>query len=406
MTLVNIRRDVQDAFYRYKMPKIIGKIEGKGNGIKTVIVNMSEISRALSRPPAYPTKYFGSELGAQVKIEDKNERYIVNGVHEEEKLQTLLDGFIEKFVLCGNCKNPETDLVLKDSGIYRVCMACGKRTEVDMRHRLSTYILKNPPPKVKKGGQHASNDTSSGAMPNSVNGSLQNSEDEEFDRVARETANLKISNGDGGDSGWDIDADFSKEAIAARQRALGGTLISHGMGNGLGAEGEDDFENGDGGDDPYDQLADYIASENPSAKDVFSKAKQLGLSKKHRALVVIVLCYFKEKDLIKQLNDESNATLLRSFGDSEKHQRAIIGGFERFLGEMHPETLLPRTSVVFKALYDADIVDEEAFLTWAEKKPSKKYVSSRETSAKVQQQAEKFIQWLKEAESETDSDEE
>lgn len=72
---------------------------------------MAEIARALSRPPSYPTKFFGCELGAQVKCDDKNERYIVNGEHDAEKLQTILDGFIAKFVLCPSCRNPETDLV-------------------------------------------------------------------------------------------------------------------------------------------------------------------------------------------------------------------------------------------------------------------------------------------------------
>ena len=51
MTIVNIRRDVDDKFYRYRMPLLEIKIEGKGNGIKTVIPNMSDIARALSRPP-------------------------------------------------------------------------------------------------------------------------------------------------------------------------------------------------------------------------------------------------------------------------------------------------------------------------------------------------------------------
>jgi translation initiation factor 5 len=34
MATINIRRDVADAFYRYKMERLQSKIEGKGNGIK------------------------------------------------------------------------------------------------------------------------------------------------------------------------------------------------------------------------------------------------------------------------------------------------------------------------------------------------------------------------------------
>ena len=59
-----------------------------------------------------PTKFFGIELGAQVT--DKNDRYVVNGAHDAEKLQLLLEEFIKKFVLCAACDNPETTLV----GIY------------------------------------------------------------------------------------------------------------------------------------------------------------------------------------------------------------------------------------------------------------------------------------------------
>lgn len=51
MASVNVNRNLSDQFYRYKMPKLIAKVEGKGNGIKTVIVNMVEIAKALNRPP-------------------------------------------------------------------------------------------------------------------------------------------------------------------------------------------------------------------------------------------------------------------------------------------------------------------------------------------------------------------
>jgi hypothetical protein len=45
---VNIGRNQDDASFRYKMPRIQTKIEGRGNGIKTVLPNISEIAKALN----------------------------------------------------------------------------------------------------------------------------------------------------------------------------------------------------------------------------------------------------------------------------------------------------------------------------------------------------------------------
>ena len=47
----NIAGSKKSLFYRYKMPRLQAKVEGKGNGVKTVIPNMVEIARALGRPP-------------------------------------------------------------------------------------------------------------------------------------------------------------------------------------------------------------------------------------------------------------------------------------------------------------------------------------------------------------------
>jgi hypothetical protein len=49
------------------MPLLNTKIEGKGNGIKTVVPNMADIARALARPPAcalspYPCLLFYTDL--------------------------------------------------------------------------------------------------------------------------------------------------------------------------------------------------------------------------------------------------------------------------------------------------------------------------------------------------------
>ncbi len=98
---------------------------------------------------ADPTKYFGCELGAQTQFDLKNERYIVNGEHDAGKLQDILDGFIKKFVLCANCENPETTLTVRKAVIHTKCKACGNAGTIDPKHKLSTFILKNPP-KVEK----------------------------------------------------------------------------------------------------------------------------------------------------------------------------------------------------------------------------------------------------------------
>ncbi|KAI6230187.1 Eukaryotic translation initiation factor 5 [Aphelenchoides fujianensis] len=145
-SFVNVNRGVQDPYYRYKMPRIYAKVEGKGNGIKTVIVNMSEVAKALARPPTYPTKYFGCELGAQTNFDLKNDRYIVNGEHDANKLQDILDGFIRKFVLCPACENPETAWVVRRNVIHSKCKACGHAFNIDNKHKIATFILKNPPP--------------------------------------------------------------------------------------------------------------------------------------------------------------------------------------------------------------------------------------------------------------------
>ena len=43
-----------------------------------------------------PTKYFGIELGAQTHIDTVNERYIVNGSHDEMKMQEILGTWVVK----------------------------------------------------------------------------------------------------------------------------------------------------------------------------------------------------------------------------------------------------------------------------------------------------------------------
>ena len=133
---------VEDPEYRYKMPRIIGKVEGRGNGIKTAIPNMAQLAQSLDRDPGEVTKFFGCELGAQTTWNAETERAIVNGAHTTQDLQQNVFKYIELFILCQQCGNPETEYKIKNEIISQKCAACGHKDVVkDMQHKLTTFIL-------------------------------------------------------------------------------------------------------------------------------------------------------------------------------------------------------------------------------------------------------------------------
>ena len=291
------------------MPILQTKIEGKGNGIKTVVPNISEVARALSRPPTCvstvnvtfqlltarpdPTKFFGCELGAQTSFDEKADRYIVNGAHDAYRLRELLDSFIDKFVLCGSCKNPETDIIItKTEDIVLDCKACGQRTRVDMRHKLVSFILKNPP-KVKRNRKGAKEEAPVNGEINEENGidgagAGDDSDDELTRRIKAEAAELQAKSVLE-DGSWSVDT--SEGAVKARVKALEG-----GFKKSL-TIGDDDSE--DGADDPYGVLGTWIqenkSTETPAA--MYKKAEELGIEKKHKTTQILVQALFSENIL-------------------------------------------------------------------------------------------------------------
>jgi translation initiation factor 5 len=86
---------------------------------------------------------------------------------------------------------------------------------------------------------------------------------------------------------------------------------------------------------------------------------------------------------------------------SDRHEKAFLGGTERFVGKEKP-TLIPSISGILLKYYTNDLVSEETLKSWGTK-ASKKYVDLS-TSKKVRKSAEQFMTWLETAE-EDDSDE-
>jgi len=413
---LNVNRNVDDQFYRYKMPRLQAKVEGKGNGIKTVVVNAVDVAKALARPATYPIKFFGCELGAQTQFDIKHDRYIVNGSHDANRLQDLLDGFIKKFVLCPACENPETTLNCnqKKQIITQRCKACGNSGLLDMRHKLTTFILRNPPDapldgseggkKGKKKDKEKKAEKEGKEEPHkpSMNGDSppQQSEqtegrDGEMFEAPPAAKNGEAVNGASGsdedDEDWGED-DLTEEAKEARLAELGDAVKKLTM--------TDDLEKSE--EERMRMFATFLQDKMTNGslksadttKELLSEAERLEIREK----APLVFCdrIFNQK-VLNQIKD-NKLLLLRFCGNNPRAQKNLLKGLEILIGmPEHNAALLPKVAHILKALYEADIVEEESIFDWSKK------AAKKESAKEIYAKAEPFIKWLAEAEEEDES---
>lgn len=122
---------------------MVVKIEGRGNGIKTNIVNNVDIAKALNRPPEYFMHYFKSNTGSQIIYDTSTCKSVINGSHSIQTLEKELEGYIKRYVQCYTCGNPETIIhVTKKNTLCLECIACGSTSKIDSSHRTDTFIIK------------------------------------------------------------------------------------------------------------------------------------------------------------------------------------------------------------------------------------------------------------------------
>lgn len=309
---------------------------------------------------------------------------------------------------------------IKDGRITLDCKACGERSDVDLRLKLSSFILKNQPKKGKKdkatkkadrkarkeaeahdheNGDHGSaHESNSDHAEENGEGDIEGSSDDELTR--RINADAKEIDGDGPkEVEWTVDT--SEEAVKARAKDLPDDLKRALVLNGDEDEGEE-------GESVYDQFGSWIiniAAEKGSINkvddvDIYLKAKELGLETKHKTLTVLAQTLFTE-NIVKEI--DNRAAMLKKMITSERHEKAFLGGTERFVGKDKPE-LIPKVSAILIQYYNNDLISEEVFKSWGTK-ASKKYVDIA-TSRKVRKSAEQFMTWLETAEEEESSEEE
>lgn len=106
---------------RFEIPKVKGHIQGN----KTIITNFQQIAKALHREPEHLLKFLLRELATPGQID--KQRLTFNRKIKSAQINQKIDQYTKLFVLCHECKKPDTQLV-KEGRISSIkCMACGAK---------------------------------------------------------------------------------------------------------------------------------------------------------------------------------------------------------------------------------------------------------------------------------------
>ncbi len=104
------------------------KAEGLIEGNKTIISNFMQIANCLRREPEHLAKFIFKELAAPGEIQ--GDRLILIKKVSSQNINEKIKLYAEKFVLCPNCKKPDTALIQENDTTFIRCLACGAKKPV------------------------------------------------------------------------------------------------------------------------------------------------------------------------------------------------------------------------------------------------------------------------------------
>jgi translation initiation factor 2 subunit 2 len=105
------------------------------DGKNTVIRNFQEITQILRREPAHVIGYLARELGAPGTLDLP--RGVLKARLPKEAIAQRIREYVDKYVICSECKRPDTHLVKEGRFTLLVCEACGAQRPVTMRRILA-----------------------------------------------------------------------------------------------------------------------------------------------------------------------------------------------------------------------------------------------------------------------------
>lgn len=106
---------------RFEIPKVRGHIQGN----KTVISNFNEIVQLFNRESEHFLKFLLKELATPGDLQKT--QLILGRKLSSGQINEKVESYAKEYVICKECKRPDTKLTKKDGIIFMQCQACGAR---------------------------------------------------------------------------------------------------------------------------------------------------------------------------------------------------------------------------------------------------------------------------------------
>jgi translation initiation factor 2 subunit 2 len=109
---------------RFEVPRIEGHFEGN----KTILTNIPQIVSYVRRDMDHFLKYLLKELATSGKFDGS--RVVLQTKIPSSKINDKINQYVEEFVICKECKKPDTQLVREKGFTFIHCLACGAKHPV------------------------------------------------------------------------------------------------------------------------------------------------------------------------------------------------------------------------------------------------------------------------------------
>jgi translation initiation factor 2 subunit 2 len=116
--------DVLKEHSRFEKPTVDSIIQGK----ITVVKNLGDLAKAVDRDTNMVSKYLIKEVGTSGTHDSQH--LVMKGQFRQPQIQDRFDAFLDEFVLCSECKRPDTKILREDRINFLVCEACGARRSI------------------------------------------------------------------------------------------------------------------------------------------------------------------------------------------------------------------------------------------------------------------------------------